>query len=140
MTVQHILETGLAFIAALSTRDFKQLQQSFHEDVQFRALMPAGVRGSIGIEETMDWLYLMFGDADEFQLLNSSVGLVADRLHIAYRLRLLRNEEWQIIEQHAYCVVSEGQITVMNMVGSGFRPDPQTQAAFHAPEISIASE
>ena len=140
MTAFNILETGLAFITALSDRDFKQLQQVFHEDVQFRALMPAGVRGSIGVEETMDWLYLMFGDADEFQILNSSAGLVADRLHIAYRLRLHRNREWQIIEQQAYCIVSEGRITVMNMVGSGFRPDFQVQANSYAIEASIATE
>ncbi len=75
------------------------------------------------------WLRRWFEDTDEFELLNSSVEPVADRLHVNYRFRLRKNLEWQIIEQQAYCVTSERQIEVMNLLCSGFRPDNFAQRA-----------
>ena len=119
----RILEIGRTFVTALSVRDFQRLQTAFHEDVQFRALVPEGIRGSIGSAETVAWLRRWFGSADEFQWLDSSVDQVADRLHIVFCILIYQNEEWQIVEQHAYCTVSEGGITAMNLVATGFRPN-----------------
>lgn len=49
-----------------------------------------------------------------------------DRLYLAYRLRLHSQEKAsEVIEQHAYCVVQDGQIADMWLLCSGFRPDPE---------------
>src|SRR5882724_11675150 len=102
-TSPRILEIGQDFMAALSVRDFDRLQASFQEGVQFHALVPEGIRGGFGDAAAVTWLRRWFGNADEFEVLNSSVEQVAERLHIAYTFRLLKHGEWQIIEQQVYC-------------------------------------
>jgi hypothetical protein len=129
MRSPSILEIGQQFMAALAARDFNQLQDSFQESVQFRALVPTGIRGGIGAEEAVAWLEHWFGEADEFQVLASTMEQIADRLHIAYRFRVFKNGEWQIVEQQAYCTVSDSQIGVMHLISSGFRPEPLTPTA-----------
>lgn len=124
-----ILEIGQSFMAALSARDFHQLHDSFQEGVQFRALVPTGIRGGVGAEEAVAWLEHWFGEADEFQVIASTMEQVADRLHVSYRFRVFKNGEWQIVEQQAYCNVRDGLIDVMHLVSSGFRPDPLMQPA-----------
>jgi hypothetical protein len=131
-TTPRILEIGQAFMEALSVRDFERLQTSFQEGVQFRALMPTGIRGALGAAEAVLWLRRWFGDADEFEVLNSSVDLVANRLHFVYSFRLHKHGEWQIIDQEAYCTVSDSQIDVMYLVSSGFRAERQIQTEIHA--------
>ena len=132
MRSSSILEIGQQFMAALSARNFNQLQDSFQKGVQFRALVPTGIRGGIGAEEAVAWLEHWFGEADEFQVLASTMEQIADRLHIAYRFRVFKNGEWQIVEQQAYCTVSDSQIDVMHLISSGFRPDPQPQTVGRA--------
>jgi TusA-related sulfurtransferase len=73
------------------------------------------------------WLQKWFGDADELHVLNSSVDQIVDRIHTAYRFRLRNKLDWQLAEQQAYCTVDQGLIGVMNLLCSGFRPDPKTQ-------------
>jgi hypothetical protein len=119
------VQAGEAFLTALASRDFEQVKAAFHDQIHFRALVPSGIREGINAEEATTWLRRWFEDADEFELLNSSVDQVADRLHVAYRLRLRKNIEWQIIEQQAYCITNDGRIEVMNLLCSGFCPDPE---------------
>ena len=121
------VKIGESFLAALASRNFEQIRRLFHDQVHFRALVPSGIREGANAEEATAWLRRWFEDTDEFDLLNSSVEPVADRLHLAYRFHLRKNVEWQVIEQQAYCIVSEGKIEVMNLLCSGFRPDFEMQ-------------
>ena len=123
-----ILEVGQTFLAALSERDFEQLQASFQKDVEFRALVQNGTRVASSAAEAVAWLRRWFDAADEFQMQSSSVDQVADRLHIAYRFQVYAKREWQIIEQQAYCTISEGRISTMNLVSSDFLSDLQPES------------
>jgi hypothetical protein len=118
---------GESFLTALASRDFDRLKACFHSQVSFRALVPRGVCEGADAQEATGWLRHWFGDADEFQVLMSSAERVADRLHMAYRIRLHEDRGWQVIEQQAYCIASLGLIETMNLVCSGFRPDPESQ-------------
>ena len=121
------VKVGEAFLAALASRDFDQVRQQFHDEVRFRALVPSGIREGANADEATAWLRRWFDDTDEFSLISSSVDRVADRLHVTYRFHLRKNVQWQVIEQHMYCIVNDGKIEVMNLLCSGFRPDFESQ-------------
>jgi hypothetical protein len=114
---------GERFLAALAARDFVRLEDCFQSDVSFRALVPSGVREGIGPQVTVAWLRRWFEEADLFDMQKMNVDMVADSLHITYRIRLRKQGLMQVIEQQAYCVVVDGRVTVMNLLCSGFRPE-----------------
>ena len=116
------LGLGQAFLSALARRDFPALEACFAPDVEFRALVPSGVREGAGPAATVAWLRRWFGDADAFEMQHAELGLVADRLRISYRIRCRKDGRWTLIEQQAYCVAATGQLDAMNLVCSGFRP------------------
>src|SRR6478736_5447593 len=82
------LEVGRRFLAALAARDFARLEACFDTDVNFRALVPSGIRDGIGPTVTVAWLRRWFEDADLFDMQKMNVDVVVDRLHITYRIRL----------------------------------------------------
>ena len=45
-----------------------------------------------------------------------------DRVHIAYRIRE-HEDQWYLVEQQAYCTISDGLIQRMDLLCSGFRPE-----------------
>lgn len=116
---------GTEFVSALTARDFERLQACFHPGVKFRALVPSGVREGSSAAEATGWLRKWFGNVDELDLLGSSADRIADRLHISYRFRVREKQDWQLIEQQAYCIVRDGLISAMNLLCSDFRPDPE---------------
>lgn len=115
------LQVGETFIAALVGRDFAALEDCFHPEVHFRALIPPGIREATtaagGVEHMRRW----FADADHHELLRSAVETVADRLHVAYRFKVHDADGWQIIEQQAFADVREGRITHIDLLCTGFR-------------------
>ncbi len=116
---------GSAFVMALTDRAFEQLQACFAERVYFRALVPSGVREGNNALEATNWFRRWFDAADEFRLLAASTDQIADRLHIAYRIRLREKQDWQLVEQQVYCAAHSGLIDAMQLLCSGFRPDPE---------------
>lgn len=117
------LALGQRFLAALARRDFESLETCFQPDVRFKALVPSGVREGTGPEHTVAWFYLWFGDTEQFDMQRMDIERMRDRLHICYRIRLIKDGLLQSIEQQAYCEVTGGRISVMNLLCSGFRPE-----------------
>lgn len=118
-----MLEVGRTFLDALARRDFEGLEACFQTDTHFRALVPPGILEGVGPQETAAWLRRWFGDTNVFAIQHTDLDQVCDRLHMSYRIRLLKDGVLQIIEQQAYCVVDDGRIGVMNLLCSGFRPE-----------------
>lgn len=114
---------GKRFLALLAARDFQRLEDCFHTDVRFRALVPSGLREGIGSQVTVAWLRRWFEATDLFEMQRMHADMVADRLHLRYRIRLRKEGLMHVIEQHAYCVVVDGRVTEMNLLCSGFRPE-----------------
>jgi len=115
------LGVGRAFLSALARRDFAGLEACFETAALFRALVPSGVREGTGPQEAVAWLRHWFGTADLFEMQQTKLDLVADRLCINYRIRVRKEGIVYLIEQQAYCVADNGQLGAMNLVCSGFR-------------------
>lgn len=130
--------TGQSFLSAFATRDPDRIQACFAPQARFRALIPPGVceaTDAIGAtNHLLDW----FGGAYHFEILESEVGVVVDRLRISYRLRVHEADGRQIFEQQAYCDVRDGRIEVMDLLCSGPRPDPASLAASQGLEHAAA--
>jgi hypothetical protein len=68
-----------------------------------------------------------FGDTEDFELVEATVGDVAGRLHLRWRLRL-RAERlgngWFTVEQQAYAdAVASGRIARLDLLCTGYRPE-----------------
>ena len=136
---------GASFLQALAAKDFDQLRNLYKPEVRFRAIVPSGERNGNTAGEAVGWLQKWFGSNDSFQFIRSTAGPVFDRLYLSYQIRLHGPEGWQVIEQHAYCKVQDGQIADMWLICSGFRPDldyskEQEKAAIPSPQARLGGD
>ncbi len=114
---------GTSFVQALSGRNWNVLQGFFQPSIKFRALIPSGLREASSDAEASGHFRQWFGKADDFELVDFIVEPLFDKLRIAYRLRL-HEDRWYSCEQQAFCVVTGDQIEKMDLLCSGFRPEP----------------
>jgi TusA-related sulfurtransferase len=122
-----LIALGEFFIGSLAAQNFTAVKQLFQPAVRFRAMVPSGERTGATDSEAAGWLERWFGSCDTLQLQQSSASLVFDRLYLNYRFRLhSQKDNWQVIEQHVYCVVQNSQIADLWLLCSGFRPDHET--------------
>jgi TusA-related sulfurtransferase len=128
------ITTGEAFVARLVDRDFEKLETCFHPQVRFRALVPSGLRERTGSADTVALLKSWFSEPNRMQLLQREVYLVSQRVRISYRFRELYSDgETEVIEQNAFCDVREGLIESMDILCSGFLPEPKGDAVADLP-------
>ena len=127
---ENTSDCGIArvFLAALAARDFQRLETCFHPQSHLRALVPPGMREGTGPDETVGWLKKWFSGADHFEVVKSEIDQVADRLRMAYRIRLHQPAGWQLVEQQVYCTVKDDRIEEMDLLCSGFRPESHLAA------------
>jgi TusA-related sulfurtransferase len=112
--------TGEHFVAALAELDWKKLEACFHPEVQFRALVPSGLKELKGAKDAAARMQYWFRDVDRLQLLQKQIYPVSDRIHISYQFREFRSDGGtKVIEQHAYCDIRSGVIESIDIVCSG---------------------
>ncbi len=121
---------GGVFLEALATRDYQQMAATLSADVQFRAMLPPGPRDWNGADDVAAVFTSWFAEAEDFELIDATVGEVGGRLHLSWRLRVRPapfgiGEGWHIIEQQAYADAAE-TIDTLDLLCSGFRPDRVT--------------
>jgi hypothetical protein len=115
---------GSSFAEALAAKDFDQIRDLLHPEVDFRGLTPRrdweasnpdAVIGSI--------LRQWFEDSDEIEaLVQVETDAFADRERVAYRFRVRNPEGLFLVEQQAYIGERDGRIGWMRTLCSGFRP------------------
>jgi hypothetical protein len=116
-------EIGERFCKALASRDFPALGRLFAADGQLRGLVPTTLREVTGPDEIAKRFELWFGEEDDFELVESEVEPLADRVRIRYRFACVDREEGpQIGEQQGYAELAGDKIAVLSLVCSGFRP------------------
>jgi hypothetical protein len=123
---------GGEFLEALTARDFDRLGLALAPTVRFRALLPPGPAAWEGRQEVVGALRSWFGDAEDFELLDATVGEVGGRLHLAWRLRVRPapfgiGEGWHVIEQQIYADAGE-TIECLDLLCSGFNAEPDRTA------------
>lgn len=124
-TSEDLLQNvGKAFVNALADRDFERFRAVIADDVRFRLLLPKGPQAQSGVAETVESFVRWYGDVDELHLESSSVGTVAGRLVLMYRLRLLDADGWQVIEQHVIAdLAPDGRrLDRIDLLCTGFLP------------------
>jgi hypothetical protein len=113
---------GRRLVEAIAAQDVAAIATCFAADVQFRALIPPGLRERTGAQETASLIAAWFADSTELDLVDSETDEVGDRVHIAYRFEGVEEGRPYVVEQHLYGTVSEGRIDRADLLCSGFRP------------------
>lgn len=113
---------GTRLVRAIAERDEAALRDCFAADVEFRALIPPGLRERTGAGESASLMLQWFVDSTELQLLDSSSEEVGDRVHVSYRFDGVEEGEPYVVEQQLYCTVADGKIIRADLLCSGFRP------------------
>jgi hypothetical protein len=115
---------GARFVEALAAKDFAQVASLLHPEVDFRGMTPgrfweANTATQVVDEVLRSW----FEDSDQIdELLEVNTGRVADRERVGYRLAVSTPDGRFLVEQQAYYETSDGSITWMRALCSGFRP------------------
>jgi hypothetical protein len=123
----HAAATAAAFLQGLADQDFAQLGGALAADARLRALLPKGLREWTGAEAVAGQFARWFGDTEDFELVEATLGEVGGRLQLRWRLRL-RAERlgagWFTVEQQAYGDAGEGgRIARLDLVCTGYRPE-----------------
>jgi hypothetical protein len=116
-----------AFLESLAAQDFAGLGGTLTAGARLRALLPGGLKERTGAEAITVVFTRWFGDTEDFELAEATVGEVGDRLHLHWRMRL-RAERlgrgWFTVEQQAYADTdASGRITRLDLLCTGYRPD-----------------
>jgi len=119
-------DLGTRYVSAVAAQDEAALRACFAADVEFRALIPPGLRERTGAAETAALISQWFGDSTDLHLLDSRSDAVGDRLHVSYRFAGVEEGEAYVVEHHLFCTVSEGKIERADLLCSGFRPPATT--------------
>ena len=118
------------FLEALATRNFGRLAAALAPGVRLRAMLPPGPMSWEGADTVSDVFGSWFKDANDFELIDATVGEVGGRLHLSWRVRVRPapfgiGAGWHLIEQQAYADAGE-VIDAIDLLCSGFRAEPTT--------------
>jgi hypothetical protein len=116
-------DSGIAaeLVEALAAQDFERIEELFSPDVRFRALVPGGLREEAGAAAATARMRAWFGECDPFELVESEVGQLADRVRVRYAFHAFEEERWHLVEQTAYLDLTDGRVADISVVCSGFR-------------------
>ncbi len=112
---------GGAFAYAIARRDFGELGDLLHPDIELRALTPRRTWERAGHDAALDVLRTWFGDCRIDQVERVDATAVGDRSHVAYRFTGQRPDGPFVIEQQAYFTERDGRIDWIRILCSGFR-------------------
>jgi hypothetical protein len=113
---------GTRFVEAIAAQDESAIAACFARGVEFRALIPPGLRERTGAEDAAALVAGWFADSTELDLVESRTEEIGDRLHVAYRFEGIEDGEPYVVEQHLYCTLAGGVIERADLLCSGFRP------------------
>lgn len=118
---------GGIFLEALASRDYARMATTLGATIRFRALLPPGPMEWEGPRDVTEVFSSWFGGADEFELVDATVGEVGGRLHLSWRIRVRPapfgiGEGWHVIEQQAYADAADS-IETLDLLCSGFNPE-----------------
>jgi hypothetical protein len=110
-------------VDAIAARDFAAIRGCLADGARLRALVPARLREEDGADHVLERMRFWWGAADRFELLESEVEPLADRVRFRYRLRCHDAEQgWTVLEQAGFATLAGGRIEAIDLVCSGDRP------------------
>jgi hypothetical protein len=118
-----------SFLEFLAAQDFTRLGDALAPDIRFRALLPPGLMERSGAAVIAGEFARWFGDTENFELVEASVGEIGDRLHLRWRLRLQAarlGAGWFTVEQQAYADTDDGgRIARFDLLCTGYRRESE---------------
>jgi hypothetical protein len=118
-------ELGEQFAHSLATKDRGALVALLADDIDFRAMTPGRFWESGSPAEIVDDVILgrWFDPNDHIEsLLEVDSSEVGDRSRVGYRIRVRNGEGVHLVEQQAYFDGSDGRISWLRIMCSGYRP------------------
>ena len=112
---------GVKLVHAIARHDFTEIAELLHQDIEFRALTPRRSWEPATREDAVEVLRTWFDDFDIRDVLRLDTNEMAGRYHINYRYRGERPEGPFLIEQQAYYDQTDGQISWIRILCSGYR-------------------
>jgi hypothetical protein len=121
------MSTGLGarFVAAIAAQDPVALKAVLAPDVAFRALTPGRFWEADNADVLVDEVILgtwFAPDRSITAILGLSISAIGNVHHFAYRFRAKRPEGDFLIEQQAYVTATDGRISRLQILCSGFVP------------------
>ena len=117
-----------AFLEGLAAQDFSRIAATLDDDAHLTALVPSGFKQWQGAEQIGATFRRWFGDVDDFDLVDASVGEVGQRLHLRWRARVQAARlgvGWFVVEQQVYADTgADGRIAELFLLCSGFCREP----------------
>lgn len=118
---------GGLFVEAFANRDFERMTTALSSAVRLRAMLPPGPMDWQGAADVAGVFSSWFGEAEDFELIDATVGEVGGRLHLSWRIRLRPapfgiGAGWHVIEQQAY-VDAGDTIEAIDLLCSGFHSE-----------------
>jgi hypothetical protein len=112
------------FVHSLATRDFAALESTFAPDVQFRALVPPGLREAHSRSQARHLYEDWFAAPHGFEMVGHTIVPVGSRSHVAYRLHFVDEGMRKLCEQRIFVTTGEQGIERCDLLCSGFLPRP----------------
>jgi hypothetical protein len=123
---------GELFAQALAAKDNAALCALLADPVDFQALTPGrhwqATTGRQAAEEIIFGHWFRAGD-QILELCSVTTGRVAEREHVAYRMRVRRAGSDYLVEQQAYYSTDGARITWMRILCAGYQPAEQERLA-----------
>jgi tRNA 2-thiouridine synthesizing protein A len=113
---------GESFIGAIVGQDFDALEALFEPTLRFRAITPTSVRGASTSAGARSLIEGWFGDADRQDVIGRQVEMVADVLHLGYRILQREKGRRYLVEQHVFGSLGETGLSDISLLCSGFSP------------------
>lgn len=118
--------TARRLVDAVAARDYKGIFGALAPDARFRYLIPPGPGEVVGAAEVAAKYFEWFGDIDVIRVERVRVEPLADRISARYRFVLHEQERREVVQQQTYLDVdADGRIAAIDLLCSGFRPDPE---------------
>lgn len=118
---------GGVFLEALASRDYERMATTLGANIRFRALLPPGPMQCEGSPQVTEAFRAWFGGADDFALIDATVGEIGGRLHLSWRIRMRPapfgiGDGWHVIEQQGYADAVD-VIETLDLLCSGFHTE-----------------
>jgi hypothetical protein len=120
----HFAAAGTV-VEAIANHDFARLSETLDEAATMSALLPRGFDEWHGPRDICAAFDKWFGDVDEFEVVDASVGQVGALLHLRWRVRVQGGPRFpdapKVAEQNVYATTNAtGRIDRMRLLCSGF--------------------
>ncbi|MGH7763875.1 MAG: sulfurtransferase TusA family protein [Candidatus Dormibacteraceae bacterium] len=121
--------TAGRFVELLAARDFEHLTASLASDAHARFLLPHGLEEYAGRDNVVGRIKSWFGSASVFDLTSSGEETVGRRQRLSWRFSVVRDGgSHEVIEQVAYLDLGPHGIERIDLLCSGFQPEPGVAA------------